>query len=100
VRLGKASNPPTASVSLTLTARHATAAVNAKAVTLARATVTIPGGSTRALSVKLNTKGRTRLRGSRGLKVSLRIVATALDGTTAHWTRSLTIKRRPRAARH
>lgn len=99
VRLGKASNPPTASVSLTLTARRATAAVNAKAVTLARATVRIQPGKTRALRVKLNKKGRARLHRSRRLKVSLRIVATAPDGTTARRTRSLTLKRRPPAAR-
>jgi hypothetical protein len=99
VRLGKASNPPTASVSLTLTARRAKAAVTAKAVTLARAIVTIQPGKTRALRVKLNKSGRGRLRRSRRIKVSLEIVATAPDGTTAHRTRSLTIKRRPRAAR-
>ena len=85
VRLGKAANPPTASVSLTLTARRAR---------LGRATVTIPAGKTRPLRVKLNKKGRARLHRSGGrLKVSLKIVATAPDGTTAHRRRSLTVKR-------
>ena len=93
VRLGKASNPPTASVSLTLTARRAKAAVNAKALTLATATVTIQPGKTKALRVRLNKKGRARLHRSRRLKVSLKIVATAPDGTTARRTRSLTLKR-------
>ena len=87
LRLGKATNPPTASASLTLKARHG------KAVTLARTTVTIQPGKTRALRVKLNKKGRARLHRSRRIKVSLKIVATAPNGTTARRTRSLTIKR-------
>jgi hypothetical protein len=98
VRLGRASNPPTASVSLKLTARRAKTAANAKTVTLGQAIVTIQPGTTRALRVKLNKKGRARLRRSHRLKVSLRIVATAPDGTTAYRTRSLTLKRRPRMA--
>jgi hypothetical protein len=84
VRLGKAANPPTASVSLSLVAGHAK---------VGRATVTIPAGKTRVLRVKLNKKGRARLRHSRRLKVSLKIVATAADHTVARQTRRLTIKR-------
>jgi VCBS repeat protein len=99
VRLGGASNPPTASVSLKLTAPRAKTAVKAKTVTLGQAIVTIQPGTTRALRVKLNKKGRARFRRSHRLKVSLRIVATAPDGTTAYRTRSLTIKRRPHTAR-
>jgi len=85
VRLGKAANPPTASVSLTLTARRAK---------VGRTTVKIPAGKTRVLRVKLNKKGRARLARGRRLKASLKIVATSLDGTVARRTRPLTIKRR------
>jgi hypothetical protein len=96
VPLGTATNPPTASVSLTLTVGGAKAAAKRKAkpVTVGKATVRIPAGKTRALKVKLNKKGQALLRRNRKLKVSLRIVATAPAGTSASRKRSLTIKRR------
>lgn len=100
VRLGEASNPPAASVSARLTSRRAKAAVTrrARAVTVGTATLTIPAGKTRALRVKLNRKGRALLRRSGRLKVAVKLVATASDGTRARRTRSLTIKRRPRSS--
>ena len=93
VRLGTAANPPTASVSLKLVARRAKAAMRRTTIAVGAASVTIPAGSTRPLRVRLNKKGRTLLRRSRRLKVSLKLVATAADGTTARRTRPLTIKR-------
>jgi hypothetical protein len=96
VSLGTATNPPTALVSLTLTVGGAKAAAKrkAKALTVGKATVRIPAGKTRALKVTLNKKGKALLRRNRRLKVSVKIVATAPDGTSASRTRSLTIKRR------
>jgi len=79
--LGSATNPPTASVLLTLSAK-APKGGSKKPVVIGKADVSIPAGEERSLKVQLNKKGR-KLVGRRPLKASLKIVATAGDGSQA-----------------
>lgn len=99
VTLGRAANPPTRAVAITLTVPGKTAGAGAsatkrpKAVTVGRATVAIPAGKSRALTVRLTAKGRSLLRRRSTLRLTVTLVATASDGTTQTRTRTLTIKR-------
>lgn len=79
--LGSATNPPTASVLLTLSAK-APKGGGKKPVVIGKADISIPAGGERSLKVQLNKKGRN-LVGRRPLKASLKIVATAGDGSQA-----------------
>jgi predicted outer membrane repeat protein len=88
--LGTAANPPTASTSQTLTT---VGGKGRAAAVIARGTTRIPAGTSRRISVRLTAAGR-RLR--KTVKVRLRIVATAPDGTEATITRTLRLSRRSR----
>jgi hypothetical protein len=99
VTLGRAANPPTRRVTITLATAGATSATKRpKPVSIGRATVTIPAGKTRPLTVRLTAKGRALSRRHARLRVTATLVATAADGTTKTRKRVLTLKRR--AAKH
>ncbi|HWI71759.1 MAG TPA: hypothetical protein VNT55_07375, partial [Baekduia sp.] len=99
ITLGKAANPPTRQVTVTITVPGATsAAKRAEPVTIGRACVTVPAGKTRPLTVKLTAKGRALTRHRARLKATVTLVATATDGTRQTRKRALTLKRR--AAKH
>jgi hypothetical protein len=97
--LGKATNPPTRAVTITLTipaakGGAATKKKPAKATTIGKATITIPTKKTRPLTVKLNATGRSLLRHHAKLTITATLVATATDGTKQTRVRKLTVKRR------
>jgi hypothetical protein len=99
VALGKAANPPTRSVAITLTVAGAKASAAAKkrrpkAIIIAKTTISIPAGRTRPLTVSLNATGRALLRRHAKLAVTAALVATGTDGTKATRTRAVTLKRR------
>jgi hypothetical protein len=99
ITLGQAANPPTRRVTITLTVPGATsAAKRAKPLTIARATVTIPAGQKRPLTVRLTARGRALSRGHARLKATATFVATATDGTAKTRKRTVTLRRR--AAKH
>jgi hypothetical protein len=79
--LGSATNPPTASVLLTLSAKAPKGGAK-KALVIGKADVSIPAGEERDLKVQLNKKGRKLVK-RRSLKANLKIVATAADGSQA-----------------
>jgi hypothetical protein len=95
--VGRAANPPTRAVAITLTVSGRTAGASAtkrpKAVTVGRATVLIPARKTRALTVRLTTKGRSLLRRRGTLRLTVTLIATASDGTKQTRSRTLTVKR-------
>ncbi len=91
--LGKAANPPTRAVTLTLTAGGASASARKKATVVGTATVAIPAGKSRPLRVKLNAKGRALLRGHAKVAITVTYVATGTDGTKQSRTRKVTAKR-------
>ena len=95
ITLGQAANPPTRRVAITLTVPGATsAAKRARPLTIARATVTIPAGKRRPLTVRLTAKGRALARGHARLRATATLVATATDGTVKTRKRTVTLKRR------
>ena len=68
-----------------------------KPVVIGKAEISIPAGEERGLKVQLNKKGR-KLVGRRPLKASLKIVATAGDGSQAEDDRKLKLipKKKPK----
>ncbi len=102
--LGSATNPPTASVDLTITLpsgkAKGSAAASAKpkkgkkkkAVVIGHAKIKVPAGKKRPLKVHLKPKALAKLKQGKTLKAKLTIVAVAVDGTKATKTQSLTIK--------
>jgi len=98
---GSASNPPTASVDLTLTVKatgKASAAGKKKQPKTTRigfAHIVIPPGKTRKLQVKLSAGGRKLVKARGSLKATLTLAATGTDGSHATKTRTLTMKRAP-----
>jgi hypothetical protein len=91
--LGKAANPPTRAVALTLTVSGASASARKKPTVVGTATVAIPAGKSRPLRVKLNAKGRALLRRHAKLAVTVTYVATGTDGAKQSRTRKVTAKR-------
>ena len=102
--VGQAANPPTSSVSLTLTVpaakgksktatAHAARAkpVASKRVVLGRATITIPAGARRPLTLKLNGAGRRLVAGHGRVSARLTILAAGSGGAKQTKQRKLTI---------
>lgn len=98
--LGKATNPPTAATTQTLTlptgAAHASAAGGKakKPVVLGKGTTTVPSGRSAPLKLTLNSKARARLAKGHSLKATLTIVATNAQGESQTVTRAVTVKPR------
>jgi hypothetical protein len=96
LNLGKATNPPTAATTETLTLPTAGASRAGKApkpTVLGTAKTTVPSGKTVPLKLGLNAKGRAALARRGGLKATLTIVATNTQGETQTVTKSVTVKR-------
>lgn len=98
VGLGKATNPPTAGTTQTLTAPAAARASRAgsktkKPVVLGKGKTTVPAGKTVGIKLSLNGKGRAALKKKGSLKATLTVVAANPQGETQTTTRSVTIKR-------
>jgi hypothetical protein len=104
ITLGTASNPPTASVDLTVTLPGGKASGKArvsakkaggkkKAILLGHAKIAIPAGSTRTLKVKLKPKALALLKKG-PLHASLAVAAVAAGGAKQSMTQPLTIKSR------
>ena len=93
--VGKAKNPPTAFVALTVTQRGATSsAARKKATKIASKTYKVPARRTVTLKLTLSKQARATLRRKGRIKATLKVVATGTDGTRKTSSRSLTIKRR------
>ena len=101
--LGTATNPPTASVDLTVvlpTAKGGKASAAAKrkggkgkkGKVIGHAKIKIPAGHKRALKVHLKASALSQLKKGRTLKTKLTIAAVATDGTKKTQTQALTIK--------
>ena len=110
--LGTATNPPTASVDLTVvlpSAKGGKASVAAKrkggkgkkgkGKVIGHAKIKIPAGQRRALKVHLKSSALALLKKGRTLKTKLTIAAVATDGTKKTKTQALTIKP-PKAKKH
>lgn len=100
--LGKATNPPTAATTQTLTlptgaARASAAGGKAKApVVLGKGKTTVPAGKSAPIRLTLNSKARAKLAKGHPLKATLTIVATNAQGESQTVTKSVTVKPRPR----
>lgn len=81
--LGTVANPPTAATTQTLARRGKV---------LARGKTTVPDAQSRPLTFRLNKAGRKALRKRRRLKLALKVVATAPDGTTGTVNRKVTLR--------
>jgi FG-GAP-like repeat len=96
--IGRAANPPARSVAITLAVAAAkgtsSATKKARTTTVARATIAIPAGRTRALAIRLNAKGRALLRRRGRLVATATLVATGTDGAQQTRKRTITLKRR------
>jgi hypothetical protein len=95
LNLGKATNPPTAATTETLTLPTAGAARAGKATkptVLGSAKTTVPSGKTVPLKLALNPKGRAALARLHTLKATLTIVATNAQGESQTVTKSVTVK--------
>ena len=95
VEVGSATNPPTASATVTLTApggAHASAAKGHKPVVLGRGKVKVPAGKTVPLKLKLNGKGRAQLKQKGKLTATLAVVAVNSAGEKQTKTARVTIK--------
>jgi hypothetical protein len=109
VGLGKATNPPTATTTQTLTlpgraARPAAARAAfgppaprvagkpRKPVVLGKGKTTVPSGKSAPLKLTLNSKARAKLAKGHPLKATLTIVATNAQGEAQTVTRSVTVK--------
>ncbi len=94
---------PGFSVTCPANAADCTAAITAsalngragKAVVIGKANLTVPGGSTKTVIFKLNTKGEQLLAGRRSLKARLTVVGRVGDAQTLTGTKAFSI-RRPR----
>jgi hypothetical protein len=95
--LGKATNPPTAATTQTLTLPTAGASRAGgkpkKRVVLGSGKTTVPAGKSAALKLGLNAKGRAKLAKRGGLKATLTIVATNSQGESQTVTKSVTVIR-------
>ena len=99
--LGKATNPPTAATTQTLTlpggaarpgdARAAAGKAKA-AVVLGKGKTTVPSGKSAPLKLTLNSKARAKLAKGHNLKATLTIVATNAQGESQTVTKSVTVK--------
>jgi hypothetical protein len=103
VTLGKATNPPTANTTQTLTAPAAARAAGAapskaakKPVVWGRGKTKVPAGKSAGLKLTLNGVARGQLRKQGSLKATLTIVAANPQGETQTSTRGVTIKRAPK----
>lgn len=102
VTLGKATNPPTATTTQTLTAPGGGARVSAagkkpkKPAVLGAGKTTVPAGKTVALTLKLNGEGRAALHKRGKLTATLTIIATNAQGEAQTQTRQVTIKPAPK----
>jgi hypothetical protein len=101
--LGKASNPPTAATTQTLTLPTAGASAAGKArkpVVLGSGKTTVPAGKSAPLKLALNGKARAILARRHKLVATLTVVATNPQGEAQTLTRTVTVKpkqaRRPR----
>ena len=97
VVLGKAANPPTARTTQTLTApapaRAAAAGGKAKKpVVYGSGKTQVASGKTAKVKVKLNRKGRAKLKRQGKLKATLRVVAFDAAGGKQTVTRTVTVK--------
>jgi hypothetical protein len=100
--LGKATNPPTATTTQTLTLPAATASRAGKPkkpVVLGGGKTTVPSGKSAALKLTLNAKARARLAKGHRLKATLTIVATNAQGESGTVTRAVTVKPARKAQR-
>jgi hypothetical protein len=101
VVLGKASNPPTARTTQTLTAAGAARASAAggkakKPVVYGRGKAKIGTGKSAKLKLKLNRKGRAKLKKKGKLKARLTVVAVNAAGEKQTVNRTVTIKPKQR----
>lgn len=100
--LGKATNPPTAATTQTLTLPTGAARASAaggkpkKPVVLGKGKTTVPAGKSAPLKLTLNSKARAKLAKGHPLKATLTIVATNAQGESQTVTKSVTVKPRPR----
>jgi hypothetical protein len=95
LNLGKATNPPTATTTQTLTLPTAGAARAGKApkpLVLGSAKTSVPSGKTVPLKVPLNAKGRAALASRYSLKATLTVVATNSAGESQTVTKTVTVK--------
>ncbi len=98
VALGKATNPPTARTTQTLTAPAARPAARSsrkggkKPTVLGHGSTKVPIGKTVGLKLRLNGKGRAVLRRKHKLKATLTIIATNVQGQKQTVTERVTIK--------
>jgi hypothetical protein len=110
--LGKATNPPTATTTQTLTlpggaarpfdgprpasgpfaALAAAGKAKAKPVVLGKGKTTVPSGKSAGLKLTLNGKARAKLAAGHTLKATLTIVATNSQGESQTVTRVVTVK--------
>ena len=99
--LGKATNPPTATTTQTLTlpaaaARPGTRASAAgkpkKPVVLGKGKTTVPAGKSAPIRLTLNSKARAKLAKGHPLKATLTLVATNAQGESQTVTRAVTVK--------
>ena len=98
LNLGRAKNPPTSSVDLSVAipggkgkGGNAGATLRAKSTVIGHAKITVPAGGEAALRVRLKSKAKKKLR-SGGLKATLTLVAVATDGTKDTKAQALKIK--------
>jgi hypothetical protein len=96
--LGKATNPPTAATTQTLTLPTGAARASAaggkakKRVVLGKGKTTVPSGKSAPLKLTLNSKARAKLAKGHSLKATLTIVATNAQGESQTVTREVTVK--------
>jgi hypothetical protein len=92
---GKATNPPTATTTQTLTLPAATASRAGKPkkpVVLGVGKTTVPSGKSAALRLTLNSRARAVLAKGHKLKATLTIVATNPQGESGTVTRAVTVR--------
>jgi hypothetical protein len=96
--LGKATNPPTAATTQTLTLPTGAARASAvggkakKPVVLGKGKTVVPAGKSAPIKLKLNSKALAKLSRGHSLKATLTIVATNAQGESQTVTKSVTIK--------
>ncbi|OJU82780.1 MAG: hypothetical protein BGO11_02005 [Solirubrobacterales bacterium 70-9] len=96
--LGKATNPPTAGTTQTLTLPTGAARASAtggkakKPVVLGKGKTTVPSGKSAPLKLTLNSKALAKLSKGHQLKATLTIVATNPQGESQTVTRAVTVK--------
>jgi hypothetical protein len=108
--LGKATNPPTASTTQTLTlptgagralsARASAAGKSKKPVVLGKGKTTVPSGKSAPIKLTLNSKARAKLAHGHSLKATLTIVATNPQGESQTVTKAVTVKPAKRPKRN